>query len=171
MGEIQIQKKWFNLCWIPIGKLKNFQGNLKELQEVEYNKLKKSLNEKGFRVPLFIWKNQILDGHQRLFVLNKIGFKGDLPCIELQAKNEREAKQLLLLINSRYAKITQDGLYEFLEKGGITLDSMEDMLDFPEFSFESFKNNFYNDPDLSISDENPSNKKDQITCPKCGNKW
>ena len=128
--------------YIPLGKLKAFQGNLKELRPDEFEKLKRSILKYGFSFPVFVWKNNILDGHQRVFVtaeLVKEGYQiGDIPAVEIDAKDETEAAEKLLMLNSRYAKITEDGLYEFLNTHDVDIENMFGDLDLPEIDMNRF---------------------------------
>lgn len=94
------------------------QGDLKDLSEKNFEKLKRVLEKRGFDIPLFIWKhdgeNYILDGHQRVRVAEKIGLEPvEVPYIEITAKNEKEAKKRVLEISSQYGTITQEGYDEF----------------------------------------------------------
>ena len=128
--------------YIPLGKLKSFQGNLKELRSDEFEKLKRSILKYGFSFPVFVWKNNILDGHQRIYVtaeLVKEGYAiGDIPAVEIDAKDETEAAEKLLMLNSRYAKITEDGLYEFLNARDVNIENMFGDLDLPEIDMNRF---------------------------------
>jgi len=107
-----------NLPTIDYREVEEFQGNLKDLTKDNYARLKKSIEENGFFIPMFLWKYKgkfkVLDAHQRLRVLKKeeaTPYK--IPYIEIEAKNEQEAKKKLLLISSQYGTITQEGLDEF----------------------------------------------------------
>jgi hypothetical protein len=111
--------------------LKDFQGNLKELSEKHYNKLKKSI-EKQFDFPFFVWKDSknvcwIFDGHQRHRVLTKeAATPYELPCVFIDAKNQKEAKKKLLALNSQYGTMTKEGFDEFT-------------FDFEPFEFEELE--------------------------------
>ena len=107
--------------------LNAFQGDLKELKEVEYRKLKLNLFGDGvipqneFFVPLMVWvepktkKPYILDGHQRINVIKSCnGEPYELPYIPIEAKNKVEAKKKLALVNSQYGRITPDGWDGFM---------------------------------------------------------
>lgn len=111
---------------IDYSKIKPFQGNLKILSESNYKKLSKSFKEKGLFVPMFVWKKDneylLLDGHgrERFFEKEKPVFidrngkeTKEIPCVVIQAKNEKDAKQKLLLITSQFQTITQEGFDEF----------------------------------------------------------
>lgn len=104
-----------DLPHVPISALIPFQGELKELSEREYNKLKKSITDNGLFVPFFVWKEngKLLDGHQRLRVFIREGWQLDVPVIWISAASEQEAKQKLLLISSQYGRVTQEGWDSF----------------------------------------------------------
>ena len=125
--------------YIPIQNLQDFQGNLKELSIVQFEKLKESILKHGFSFPVFVWNNSILDGHQRIFVVNdllKNGYSiGKIPCVEIEAKDKKEAAEKLLFLNSRYAKITEDGLIGFIDEVGID-DSILKNMDFADVDFD-----------------------------------
>jgi len=107
--------------------LNAFQGDLKELKEAEYRKLKLNLFGDGvipqneFFVPLMVWiepktkKPYILDGHQRVNVIKSCnGEPYELPYLQIDAKNKVEAKKKLALVNSQYGRITRDGWDGFM---------------------------------------------------------
>ncbi len=148
--QIKIDCKGSNS--IPLNKLQYFQGNLKELSEKNYLKLRTSIEKYGFKFPIFVWKNNILDGHQRVFTLGKMVKDGwhvdNIPVVEIQAETEQEAKKLLLLINSRYGQMTTDGLYEYLETNKIDLDFLKMELDLSGkgLNLKSFEEEFYTEP-------------------------
>ncbi len=111
---------------IPRHKLSSLiplQGALKTLIAEDEEKLKKSILENGFFVPMFIWadkrKSKIMDGHQRIRVLEKMQEDGyeipPLPAVVIKAKDETEAKKKLLLISSQFGKIDKPGLHDFLK--------------------------------------------------------
>jgi hypothetical protein len=139
--EIKIKCKGTN--YVPIDSLLALQGNLKELKEADYKKLRKSIEDRGFRVPIFVWENWILDGHQRMFTIKKMltdGWTiGPVPVVEIEAKDKKEAMELLLLISSRYGEVTEDGFAEFLSLGEIDLEKIMDEIKLPEIDEDTFK--------------------------------
>jgi len=100
---------------VPVDSLEPLQGNLKDLSEREYNKLKRSLIERGIFLPFFVWRegNALLDGHQRQRVMIREGWLMDVPVHFISAPSLAEAKKDLLRITSQYGKTTQDGWDEF----------------------------------------------------------
>lgn len=135
---------------VELNELQDFQGDLKELNEPEYLKLKNSIIKYGFAFPVIVWKNKIIDGHQRIFVLKKMvkeeGFTvGKIPVADINAKDEKDAKYKLLLFNSQYGKISEDGLHEFIETSGIDFDMLKDEISLSDFELSDFEDNFYKD--------------------------
>ena len=145
--------------YISIDKLKNFQGNLKELRKDELGKLQRSILKHGFSFPVFVWKNNMLDGHQRIFATKELLKEGytisDIPIVEIMASDRSEAAEKLLFLNSRYAKITDDGLYEFLNDFDLDLNDMAGDLEFPDIDFDRFMKGYVEDVDKisQIKDE------------------
>jgi DNA modification methylase len=119
---------------IEMSKLERFQGKLKKLPDDNLQKLKQNLIKNGFRIPIFIWKTKIMDGHGRLTALESLQVDGyeipKIPVVELEADNEQDARKLLLMINSRYGKINEEGFYEFAESLDLTELKLE--LNIPE---------------------------------------
>jgi len=117
----------------PINVLQEFQGNLKTLDEESLNKLKRSILRHGFSFPVFVWGNNLLDGHQRVFATKKLideGYSiGDIPVVEIEAKNNTEAGEKVMALNSHYAKMTSDGLLDFLENTDIDIENIADDLE------------------------------------------
>ena len=128
--------------YIPIEKLQNFQGNLKDLRADELGKLKRSILKHGFSFPVFVWDDFILDGHQRIFAVRELLKEnytiGNIPVVEIEAASKTEAAEKLLLLNSRYAKITDEGLYEFLAEHSVDLAEIKDDLVLPEIDLDKF---------------------------------
>jgi len=117
MKKIEIHNP-ANLPTIDYRKLTPLQGNLKDFHQSEYEKLTRSIEKYGFRVPVFVWphngKNYILDGHGRHRWLTRENATPRLiPMVKITAGNLTEAKEILLVITSSYQRITQDGLDEF----------------------------------------------------------
>jgi hypothetical protein len=123
---------------MALDELYEFQGELKTISDDELEKLKKSIVKYGFSFPIFVWKSKILDGHQRLKAVRQLieqGYKvkgNKLPVVRIEAKNEKEAAEKLLLINSRYAKIDQEGFQVFTFDFDIDIPEIGNFIDIPE---------------------------------------
>ena len=164
--EIKISKKLENLPKVDYRKLKPLQGNLKALHKREYDKLLKSMKEFGFIVPFFVWINNgevyILDGHQRCRVFTQEKVEPfELPCVEIEAETEQEAKKKLLVIASQYGRISVDGFQEYLYSAELDEEEI-----FSSVSFDAF-------PDYMFEEGFETNNKkneEKIECPTCGTK-
>ena len=116
---------------LALDEITEFQGGLKDRSPEEIGKIIKSLKKYGFAFPLFVWKdggmNWCLDGHGRLLALKKMREDGEkippLPVVYVKAKDEEEARNLLLRLNSQYGRMTADSVREFAE--GFDVDFSE----------------------------------------------
>src|SRR3990167_2370702 len=147
---------------VPISSLHEFQGNLKTLEEKDYQKLKSSIEKYGFSFPVFLWKNgknNVIDGHQRICVVKKMieeGYslpEGKIPVAYIEAKDEKEAKKKILLATSQYAKINGEGLFEFLSLNQIDPNEMLGEIEIPQINVDRFMDKFY--VDHSAEDDVP----------------
>jgi DNA modification methylase len=157
--------------YLHIDELESFQGELKSIDDEAMEKLKGSILKYGFSFPIFVWRYSILDGHQRLEAVKRLiddGYKMDdrrLPVVEIQAKNETEAAEKLLLINSRYATIDQSGFDSFVADYSIDLGEIEGLLEIPEIDFSLPEDEFEGntDPDdIPEVEETPVSKMGDI---------
>lgn len=116
---------------LALDEITEFQGGLKDRSPEEVGKIIKSLKKYGFAFPLFVWKdgkkNWCLDGHGRLLALKKMREDGEkippLPVVYVDAKDEAEARNLLLRLNSQYGRMTADSVREFAD--GFDVDFTE----------------------------------------------
>jgi len=133
--EVQIKCEGAGL--VDLEALEDFQGNLKTLSDDNYRKLKKEIMELGFSAPFFVWKHEdkhhLLDGHQRRKTLVRMQEEGivvpPLPVVWVQAKNISEAKKKLLAITSKYGKMNEAGLAEFIRNTDLEFDDLLESYD------------------------------------------
>lgn len=157
-----------DLPHVPIDALVPFQGELKELSERQYSKLKKSILTEGIFTPFFVWHDngigRIIDGHQRERVMSREGWQMDVPVIYIDAANEQEAKRRLLLVSSQYGRVTQEGWDAF------TFDLDSDWLK-ESVHFDALPFVFDEVPSFqpTTADEQPRlDEKSPVICPHCG---
>ena len=113
---------------LELSQITEFQGGLKIRDESDYEKVIKSIKKHGFSFPFIIWRkgkiNYCIDGHNRIGALQRLIAQGEkippLPVVYINAKNEGEAKELLLKLNSQYGHMTADSVREFL--GDLQID-------------------------------------------------
>jgi len=159
---------------LDISALEPFQGNLKNLSQKNYEKLKKDILTLGFSEPISVWKSDklyILNGHQRLRVLTKMREDGieipPIPVSFVEAKDKKEAKKKVLALASQFGEVSSDGLYEFLELSEIDFKEIEDMTAFPEIDLGNFESEFYDNESFEQDNED---KQESDVCKSCGKK-
>jgi len=157
-----------NLPTLPIADLLPSQGDLKDLTDKNYKKLKNTIERRGFSVPVYVWEDKgglkhLLDGHQRQRVLTTEGWNEPIPYLLIPAENLQEAMARLLEITSQYATITQDGIDTFIAEKELNEAEV-----YEATSFDALKN--YELPDFSPASEDEQGKLDEkkkIICPEC----
>lgn len=148
---------------IQLHELTEFQGELKERSAGDVEKIIKSIKKHGFSFPFFVWKNDgknnVLDGHGRIKALQQMAAAGEeipaLPCVYISAKDEAEAKEKLLKLNSQYGHMTADSVAAFLGDIKIDFDELalpDGVLDLGKLEPEETKDD----------DEAPALKPDEV---------
>jgi len=175
MKDIKIRDMKFE--YIEYTQFNDLQGKLKDLPKENYEKLKKSIIDKKFSFPVFAWLDKkekiwILDAHQRILkvlpLLESDGYDiPKLPTVFIDAKDKREAKELLLLLNSKYANITSEGMDLFINEKDYEIDVAEigEYLHIPEMDMD-FKLDSGENKEKELDEMGLENK-----CPKCGYEW
>lgn len=116
------------------------QGEFKDLGDEEAAKLVKSISSYGFFVPIFLWRDPAdntaysLDGHQRCRVINEAFPDGKyLPYVPIAASTQDEALKKLLLIDSKYGKVTKEGYDELVARIEGGEEFMEEFTTYKEY--------------------------------------
>jgi hypothetical protein len=166
--------------WANINDLLSFQDELKLLPAKLYTKLKNSILRYGFSAPIFVWKNmnKILDGHQRVLTIKKMlseGFNLDnnkLPIVDIEAKDEKEAKKKVLLFVSQYGQTTEQRLYDYLGLNELEFSDMKDEIEIPNIDMERFELEYIEEPHFYPESIDEQGRLDErtpnIACPRCG---
>lgn len=126
---------------LEFSELTDFQGKLKHRDMSDVNKIIKSLEKYGFSFPFFVWKNEnknyVLDGHGRLLALKQLEKDGvkipKLPVVYVNCKDEKDAKDLLLRLNSSYGKMSKKSVLDFIG-ANVYLDL--DNFELPSFTLD-----------------------------------
>ena len=135
------------------------QGNLKERNDTDYEKIKKSILTYSFSFPFFIWKNgktnYLIDGTGRHSCLLRMQEEGyiipDLPVVYVACKDKNEAKQKLLRLNSQYGHMTKESVLDFTD--GLDLNFDEIALPDSIFDFSQVDKNVGDGEDVDIKEE------------------
>jgi hypothetical protein len=113
---------------LPLDAIEEFQGNLKKRTKADIEKIIVSITKYGFSFPFFVWNgdghNRCMDGHGRIQALAEMRRRGEnlpmFPVSYVEAKDEAEAKQKLLRLNSQYGAMSIDSVLEFTD--GLEVD-------------------------------------------------
>lgn len=135
--EVKIKSK--GAAYAPLDEFIWFQGDLKNLPEENYEKLKKQIIELGFSEPVTVWidgeKLKLLNGHQRVLTLQKMRDDGwripHIPYSVVEAKDENEAKRKVLSLTSQFGVLSQEGIADFIHETPITISEINDSFVFP----------------------------------------
>ena len=139
----EIQNKCKTKDFLKLSEIEAFATDVKNRTGYDIQRLKESIMNNGFLFPLFIWKNKniILDGKARYLALKQLEKEGnvlkDVPVVFVEAKDENEAKEKVLQVNSRYGKITEGSLNFFAKDCKIDLSDLNIHLDKINFSFDN----------------------------------
>lgn len=147
---------------IDYRELKPLQGDLKDLSEKNFVKLKKVLEKRGFTTPVFVWRDGetqwLMDGHQRQRVMIKADMSDNgnynVPRVSIVAKNIKDAKAQLLEITSQYGTITQEGFDQFVAEADLPEAEVLDSVSFDALQFGDTEAD--DDDDESEDDEAPA---------------
>lgn len=164
-----------NLAHINVDDLTPLQGTLKTLDPKAEAKLRRSLLKDGFKLSLHVWQNggvnYLIDGHQRVHVLQNLKRQGHavpaIPCVLVEADTYSEAKKTVLLAVSQYGKLDKYGFQDFVEGENFEFDDF----DFPDIPADFFDDNISPseiDPDdafgkLAEGDRDSEKDTSQIT--------
>jgi len=149
------------------------QDNFKEWVNNGAEKLVESILKYQFTAPFMVWHNDgvnyCLDGRHRFLDLEKVAASGKevpelLPATFVDCANMKEAAELVLVYSSNYAKITQQGLLDFVNNFDLDFPDMQAMLniaDFDDIAFQGLMNKNDSENETII----PSSLKDSFIFP------
>lgn len=150
------------------------QENFKEWINNGDVKLLESILKYQFIDPFKVWEHEgviyCLDGRHRYLDLVKVSESGALvpdmlPATFIDCDNMKEAAELVLVYSSAYAKITQQGLLEFVQNFNLDFPDMQAIMNIPEFDLIEFEGLMNND-DLSVGEKiEASSLKDSFILP------
>lgn len=133
--------------------LRTEQVNWRELQFIQQEnfkewigngdvKLLESILKYQFIDPFKVWESEgklyCLDGRHRYLDLVKVSESGAsvpdmLPATFIDCDSMQEAAELVLVYSSAYAKITQQGLLEFVQNFNLDFPDMQSIMNLPDF--------------------------------------
>lgn len=160
--------------------------NWKELQFIQQEdfkewlpngdkKLIESLLKYQFADPFKVWHhngiNYCLDGRHRFLDLKSVAESGHevpdmLPATFIDCKDMKEAAELVLVYSSAYAKITQQGLLDFVKNFDLDFPDIASLINIPEFDDIAFIGKLNESEGLLPGEKiTPSSLKDSFIFP------
>jgi DNA modification methylase len=136
--------KWRDLEFIQ-------QENFKEWINDGDTKLIESILKYQFCDAFKVWEHDgklfCLDGKHRFLDLIKVSELGhnvpeELPATFVDCESMESAAELVLVYSSQYAKITQQGLFDFVSKFNLDIPILNAVINIPEFSMQRFEQKF-----------------------------
>lgn len=149
--QLELQSRVIETKPVQWKKLQFIQHNqFKELAKAAREKLKESMRANQFSDPFKVWHDKksdviyCLDGKHRTLILEELEKEGAmvpelLPATFMRCNGKREAAKLVLLYSSIYAKITEQGLFDFLKEYDFSYDEVQMTIDIPELDTISFQ--------------------------------
>jgi hypothetical protein len=135
-------------------KITPFQGELKSLSKESFEKLRATVLRHGITSPIHVWKDKAklynIDGHQRCRLFEQLEKEGHripkVPIVYIEAKNIKEAKEILLSHASQYGKMEDEGLYQFAVENELTPEFMAQHFHFADLDMAKFFESYFVDP-------------------------
>lgn len=115
--------------YIPIEDIKPYENNGKLHPAEQIQQIKNSILEFGFKDPIAVWHNIIVEGHGRLLAAQELGYK-ELPIIRLDDLSDEQRKAYCLAHN----KLTMNSDFDF-DILTAEIDEIE-KIDMSDFGFE-----------------------------------
>lgn len=125
------------------------QEGFKDWIDTGDKKLLQSLLKYNFVDPFKVWQDEsgqlwCLDGFHRYSDLLKVEQSGiavpsKLPGTFIECKDKNDAASLVLIYSSIYARISQQGMYDFLQEYSLNYDEIKDAIEIPEFDDIDFE--------------------------------
>lgn len=153
LEEKAIQARQMKIEHINWHELKFLQPeHFKEMPEGGWDRLKASLISNKFSDTFKVWQDEFgvnwcLDGKHRSTALEQLKAEGYtipylLPATFYDCGSKQEAAKLVLLFSAYYARMTQQGLYDFTQTFNIDFSEVKTEFDFADLSFDRFEQKF-----------------------------
>ena len=127
------------LDYVALSDMVPFQDDLKTLTPENAAKLRNSIVDEGIMAPWFMWREKVLDGHQRVIVLEELltdGYTiqgGKLPVVQIKARTAKDAARKLLKLTSAYGRPQPAGAFAFAQLHDLSFDHFKDV-ELPNFN-------------------------------------
>ena len=120
------------------------QDGFKDLEPDAAHRLKASILANNFTQPFYVWEDPqngtifCLDGKHRTLMLEQLIKEGHnvpylLPATFIHCENKKEAAKLVTIYSSIYARVSQQGLFDFMKEYDLDFSELQEHMDLPEF--------------------------------------
>jgi len=156
--EKRVKIKFEKVEYQDVDGLMDFQGNLKTLSDENYEKFKEKILKLGFVEPVCVWKNNILNGHQRIKTLTRMrdveGYEiPKIPVAIINAENKKEAKEMVLSLTSQFGKMSEQSLIDFVRREELDLREVIKGFDFAGLDMDKIDDSILDDIDVPDYDD------------------
>lgn len=117
------------------------QEGFKDFPPEARQKLRQSILSNNFTQPFYVWQSPdgiiyCLDGYHRIKELKELASEGvevpeKLPATFIECESKQEAAKLVLVFSSIYARITETGLFNFVDQYDMDWNIIKEMVDIP----------------------------------------
>lgn len=129
------------------------QQNFKDISADDMSAIKASLLANSFAQPFYVWNDEsnnslyCLDGKHRTLALEElikdgVNVPNSLPATFIHCENKKQAAKLVIIYSSIYAKISQQGLFDFLKEYELQMSEFNGEISLPDFSMPRFEQKF-----------------------------
>lgn len=139
--------------------------NFKDLDPSAAHKLKASILSNQFTQPFYVWEDPdgaiyCLDGKHRTLMLEQLLAEGHqipylLPGTFIYCESKKEAAKLVTIYSSIYARVSQQGLFDFIKEYELEMSELKEQMDLPDFSMSRFEQKFDTFEVKSLDQDDP----------------
>lgn len=121
--------------------------NFKDFDPSAAHKLKASILSNQFTQPFYVWEDPdgliyCLDGKHRTLMLEQLIAEGHqvpylLPGTFIRCDSKKEAAKLVTIYSSIYARVSQQGLFDFIKEYELEMSELKEQMELPDFDMLS----------------------------------
>ncbi len=131
-----MKDKKLKIEYVPIDSVKPYENNAKIHTVQQIEQIAQSIDLLGFKDPVGVWNNTIVEGHGRVLAAQKLGLK-EIPIIRLDDLTGAERRAYVHIHNQ--LTLNSDFDEEILNRELEELESLDDLdIDLEDFGFEIF---------------------------------
>jgi hypothetical protein len=166
--------------WVDLDSLEWIQGNLKEISKRNFKKLITSIIQNDIIKCFHVWERPggglwCLDGNHLKKALEAIRESGTpipqrVKADFIDCRDEKHAKELVLVYSASYAQIIEEGLYEFIETENLEFKSIREQIRLADVDLAKFQAGYYDEIQINEK-EVDENIETDYECPRCGYRW